>query len=596
MMAKPRLPQSRSPKRAVRSSKGKTHVGKIAPAKARTALPEAVLAEDSSAVAPQPSAPDAEPLTPDSAPQPSSSHSFDPQSPPPSAEIELKLSISAEEMERLLRHPFLKAAARGRAVTRHLHNVYYDTPEFALRSEKVALRLRRDGAKWMQTLKTAGRVEGGLHMRQEHDAPVPAQLLNYHALAQSGASAVFNDAQLRGSLQPVFVTDFKRSTRDIEAAPGILVELCIDSGSVTAGANTAQIREVELELKTGQPSDLLDFARQLLQQVPMRLEPRSKAERGYALAAHTRQAPSKASPLALHAGMSVTDAFAEVVSSCLHHLQANERGLLESDDEEYLHQARVALRRLRSAFSVFGRALPRRAFEGLLEEVRWLGGCLGPARDWDVFATQSLPTLSTAFPRERGLRWLIEATATRRADANRAAREAVASVRYTTLLLDVVGSLYRQPWTTLDDEAAASERARPPSEFAAAVLTRHHRKVIKSGRDHAELDTTALHAWRIQVKKLRYAADFFSSLYEPKAARAYGAALAGLQELLGSLNDAASVERLCEALRDDPQDASVSEILGLARGWSSATARAYIERLPEAWKRFRQCDPFWKEE
>ena len=68
------------------------------------------------------------------------------------------------------------------------------------------------------------------------------------------------------------------------------------------------------------------------------------------------------------------------------------------------------------------------------------------------------------------------------------------------------------------------------------------------------------------------------------------------QRHLGSLNDAATVERLCEALRDDPQDTSVSEILGLARGWSSATARAYIERLPEAWKRFRQCDPFWKEE
>jgi len=499
-------------------------------------------------------------------------------------------------MERLPRHPLLKTAARGRAITRHLYNVYYDTPEFALRSDKVALRLRRDGAKWIQTLKTAGRVEGGLHLRQEHDTPVPAQLLNYHALAQSGASAVFNDAELRANLQAVFVTDFKRSTHNIEAASGTLVELCIDSGSVTAGTNTAPISEVELELKTGQPGDLLDFARQLLQQVPMRLEPMSKAERGYALAAHTRQAPSKSSPPLLHAGMSVTDAFKQVVSSCLAHLQANERGILQSEDDEYLHQARVALRRLRSAFSVFDRALPRAAFEVLLEELRWLGSYLGPARDWDVFATQSLPTLSTAFPRERGLHWLMETTAARRADADRGAREAVASVRYTTLLLDVVAALYRQPWTAFGDEAAANERARPLPEFAAAILTRHHRKVIKSGREHAELDTAALHAWRIQVKKLRYAADFLSSLYEQKATRAYDAALAGLQGLLGSLNDAATVERLCEGLRHDPQDASESEILGVARGWSSATARAYIERVPDAWKRFRQCEPFWKGE
>ena len=146
-------------------------------------------------------------------------------------------------MERLPRHPLLKAAARRPAITRHLYNVYYDTPEFALRSDKVALRLRRDGTKWTQTLKTAGRVEGRPSLRQEHDTPVPAQLLNYHALAQSGASAVFNDAELRASLQAVFVTDFKRSTHDIEAASGTLVELCIDSGSVTAGTNTAPISE-----------------------------------------------------------------------------------------------------------------------------------------------------------------------------------------------------------------------------------------------------------------------------------------------------------------------------------------------------------------
>jgi len=591
MMAKPR-----SPKRAASSGKGKTQGEKIARAKARSERLEATVPEDSSTPGPEPSAPAVE-STSHSAPLPSSSNSSDSQPLSPStSEIELKLSISPEEMERLSRHPFLKATARNRTVTRHLHNVYYDTPEFALRSDKVALRLRRDGKKWTQTLKTAGRVEGGLHLRQERDTPVPAQLLNYHALAQSGASAVFNDAERRASLQAVFVTDFKRSARDIVTASGALVELCIDSGSVAAGANTAQISEVELELKTGQPGDLLDFARQLLQQVPMRLEPRTKAERGYALAAQTLEVPSKASAPVLNAEMSVTYAFAQVVSSCLAHLQANERGLVASDDDEYLHQVRVALRRLRSAFSVFGRALPRAAFEALLEELRWLGSYLGPARDWDVFATQSLPALGTAFPGERGLRWLVEATAARRADADRGAREAVASVRYTTLLLDIVAALYRQPWTTLEDEGAATERARPLPQFAAAILTRYHRKVAKCGRDHANLDTTALHAWRIQVKKLRYAADFFSSLYEYKTTRAYGAALAGLQELLGSLNDAATVERLCEALRDDPQDASVSEMFGLARGWSSATARAYIERLPEAWKRFRQCDPFWKEE
>ena len=592
-MVNPKLPRRASP-----ADKGTTNSGN-ATGTSTSANPSNAEVSDA------PSAPDAGPIAPVAgsfavgpAPSPPSADPSDRRPSPSSSvnEIELKLSISPDEMARLPRRPLIRKAARGRALTRHLHSVYYDTPTFALRTDGVALRLRRDGARWTQTLKTAGQVQAGLHLRQEHDTPVPAQLLNYQALARSGASAVFNDPELRSSLQQVFVTDFKRAIREVEAAPGTLVELCMDSGSIIAGAATAPICEVELELKTGQPADLLEFARRLLQQVPMRLEPRSKAERGYALAVGTPPAPAKASAPLLHAGMSVTDAFSQVVLSCLAHLQTNERGLLETDDEEYLHQARVALRRLRSAFSVFGRALPRAGFEGLLTELRWLGTHLGPARDWDVFATQSLPALAGAFPGDLGLHRLIETTAARRANADRGASEAVASVRYTTLLLDVLTALYRQPWMTLPDDAASSERARPLPEFAAAVLTRHHRKVVKGGRDHADLDAAGLHALRIQIKKLRYAADFFGTLYEPKATRAYTAALAGLQDLLGSLNDAATVERLCEVLREEGEDSTTPEVLGLARGWSAATARAHIERLPDAWKRFRQSEPFWKRE
>src|SRR5207344_41549 len=113
-----------------------------------------------------------------------------------------------------------------------------------------------------------------------------------------------------------------------------------------------------------------------------RLEAASKAERGYALVAGLTTAPVKAIAPALQPAMTVTQAFRTIVFSCIAHLQANERGLLETDDPEYLHQARVALRRLRSALSVFNRAFPRALFEELVVDLRWLGSCLGPARDW----------------------------------------------------------------------------------------------------------------------------------------------------------------------------------------------------------------------
>jgi CHAD domain-containing protein len=118
--------------------------------------------------------------------------------------------------------------------------------------------------------------------------------------------------------------------------------------------------------------------------------------------------------------------------------------------------------------------------------------------------------------------------------------------------------------------------------------------VRKAGRGHAQLDTAGLHLLRIEIKKLRYAAEFFSRLWERKAVREYTAALAALQELLGSLNDAATAERLCEALREPAGGPDCAEALGLVRGWAAGSARAQLARLPEAWDAFRKSACFWE--
>jgi triphosphatase len=511
-----------------------------------------------------------------------------------SAEIELKLSISPENVARLARFKYLKSASRRRAVTAKLYSIYYDTPEFALRDQGVALRLRRAGSRWVQTLKTAGRVEAGLHQREELETPLPAQILNYTVLSRSNAAPVLADPALPFKLRPVFVTEFKRTTRQLAPVAGSKIEFCLDRGVVSTEDAQLPISEIELELKSGPPSALLDFALGLLEHVPLRLEAASKAERGYALAAGLLAAPVKASAPALLPSMSVAEAFRTVVFACIAHLQANERGLLETDDAEYLHQARVALRRLRSALSVFNRAFPRLLFEEHIAEVRWLGGLLGPARDWDVFAIETLPAVCAVFPGEPGLHWLIERTAQLRAAADGSAREAIASARYTALLLRLTGVFLREPWSQLAEDAAAAERALALPAFAASVLTRRHKRVSNRGHHLAELDFAGLHALRIQIKKLRYAAEFFSALYDKRYVREYLTALAALQELLGGLNDAAAVERLLEPLREGNEGGQLLEGVGLLRGWTAAGTRARLAQLPTAWERFRQCGVFWK--
>jgi inorganic triphosphatase YgiF len=506
-------------------------------------------------------------------------------------EVELKLSIAPQDVSALARAAPLKTAALGRAATSHLYSIYYDTPQRALRDSGVALRLRRAGKRWVQTLKSAGRVDAGLHQREEIETPLAAQILNYRALSESNAAPVLADPQLPLQLAPVFVTDFKRTTRQLQPAPGTHIELCLDRGTITAGSAQAPLSEVELELKAGPPAHLIDLALALVEHVPMRLEPASKAERGYALAAGSATVPVRARPVELNDQMSVAAALRAIVFACIEHLQANERGLLELDDIEYVHQARVAVRRLRSAFSVFRPAFPRELFDRQLTELRWLAQTLGQARDWDVLMTQTLPGVCHALPAETGLHELMERCTGLRAAARRAAQEAVASKRYTVLLLELGGAFLRAPWMESADEGAA-ERDRPLLDFAGAVLAEHHRKVTKRGDDLAGLDDAQLHQLRIRIKKLRYAAEFFSTLHDKKDVRDYLDALARLQELLGTLNDVATAERIARALRDDGNGEHL-EGLGLLRGWCASRAQDSRTRLSKAWKRFEECEKFW---
>lgn len=506
-------------------------------------------------------------------------------------EIELKLSITPADAARIGRLPLVRAAAIGRTHTRRLHTIYYDTPEHALQRAGVALRLRKDGARWVQTLKGGGRVEAGLHERNEVESRVSGPFLD-QAMLDANLDGELADPAARAHLQPLFVTEFRRRLRVLEPVPGTRIELCVDDGSISTATRSLPMHEIELELKAGSALTLIDFADALVQALPLRLEPASKAARGYLLTSEAGAAPTRARAIALTPQLSVIEALRKIVFACVGHLQANEAGMLAGEDAEYLHQARVALRRLRSAFSVFADAVPRHSVAPLLEEIRWLDRALAPARDWDVFVLETLPPLRAAFPADAGLDALMQRAIALRTEAGERARAALRSPRYTRLLLHAIALFHRQPWLADTAPEPAAARAMTSAAFAASVLAQRRRKVRKRGRDIAELDHAALHALRIAIKKLRYAAEFFATLHDGKAQRRFARALAGLQTHLGALNDAATVERLCRQLTADDSDSH--EAIGVLRGWSAARAAAHIEQLRPAWKAWRDIAPHWE--
>lgn len=506
------------------------------------------------------------------------------------SETELKLLVPPGASRRLGAHPLLKGA--GRPITKKLYSVYLDTPDLDLCRRGVAFRLRKDGARWVQTVKGGGEAKSGLHRRVELETGVAGPVPDCTVIDSEAFSGLFSPPRLCAQLQPVFSTQFSRTSRIVSLTPDVTVEVCLDRGVIKCGDSIAPICELELELKSGASWHLYELALQLLDSVPLRIENRSKAERGYALLRGESSAPIKAHAVALDAGMSVDDAFKAIVWASLNHLQANERGMLGSRDPEYLHQMRVALRRVRSAFSTFSGALPQEEAALFVAETKWLARALGPARDWDVFMTETLPPILREFGNHDGLAALKKQGARARTAGQRRAQGAVGSQRYQRLNLRLSGWIAAEFRFKPADEAKLAASRAPAPAFAGAALERRFARARKRSRKLRQLSAAELHLLRIAVKKLRYVVDSFATLYDEKCVGRMLARLVRLQNILGAMNDAATVAALIKSL-GAKSGKDMIEARGIVLGWTQGRAEALKYELYSAWKAFRDCGKCW---
>lgn len=509
-----------------------------------------------------------------------------------SIETELKLLVAARDIARLRRHPLLKQAVRAPA--HKLYTVYYDTPDLELWRAGLTLRLRRRDGRWVQTIKGEGSVVAGLHRRMEIEAEVTGPLPDFTAIRERELARRFRSARLRAQLKPVMITQFTRASHLISPAAEVSIEASVDRGVIKSGDATEPVSELELELRSGEPWRAYQAGLQLLSAAPLLVENRSKAERGIALHTGTPRQPVKAADSPVVEGMSAQEAFKALLQACLAQFIANQHGMLEGRDPEYLHQMRVALRRLRSVFSTFAPLFPEGALSPPVTETRWLARKLGRARDWDVFNTETLPRVVTHYADHAGIAALRRAAASRRLAANRVARCAVKSTRAQGFLLALGGWLAAQTWRSGMAPAQLDALARPVGEFANAVLERALARVVKRGRHFARRTPPQLHRLRIAAKKLRYATEFFGPLYDGKRVRDFHAALGEIQDGLGRLNDAQTVTRLAARASGGLKGAAVSEARGILFGWSIATQELGARRLRGKWKAFRASAPFWK--
>jgi inorganic triphosphatase YgiF len=512
------------------------------------------------------------------------------ESEPGRPEVELKLRAQPEDLDKLRRH----FTARGLTPDeQHVVTGYYDTPELALAGSGIALRVRRDGARLVQSLKARARAAAGATMgaaaRGEWEAPVSGDQPELARLDDAADRLV--PEHLRPALRRIFDTDIRRTRFDLALGEGTAVEVAVDEGRVATDLASRPIAEIELELKAEEPKPgdagrLYELALELQRVADLQLATESKADLGYGLAGAEPPAAAKAASPALPPLVSAVEGFRIIMRGCIGHLLENEQPARSADPVEGVHQMRVAARRVRSAMKLFRPLLASAESGWIADELKWLGNELGRVHDWDVFADGTLAALRQEAPDVAAA--LAGPAAAWRAAAHESLAASLDAPRYTTLLLTLGAWVEADRWCA---DAGRRQRRRlesPLDAVAGRLLDGLERPVREAGRDVGELDDAERHELRKALKKLRYGVEFLGELYPRRAVRRYRRPMQRLQRRLGDLNDLVAAAALADQLRREAEAAAAE-----ARAIFGRRLARRVVKLEGRWRRFAEAAPFW---
>ena len=452
-------------------------------------------------------------------------------------ETELKLSLPVPFVPALRAHPLLQVAEPVGSV-KTLDNTYFDTSDLKLHEQHVALRTRQQGDIWLQTVKCAAVSVGGLSQRPEWEKPYTGEF-DFTDVELKPVRKILQ--KLQPQLQPVFTTLFNRETLFLRMDSGAEVLLMIDQGDILAQGKKLPLCELELELVSGQPEELLHLAIDLAETLPLLPSDISKAERGYKLFKGETEQPTKMPSVQLSKQQTPLSAFKSLAFACTAQWQGNVKGVASSDDPEFVHQLRISQRRLRALLRLFKPILPQDWFvywnKTLADNARIFSG----VRDLDVMSDELLPELRLLpetdhwhFPE------LHQLVINQRDLARHALMEHPDLQRQGRLILMLVTELHALELPDYEDETLKS--------FIKQQLKPLRNRINKRYRTALKGDLDDLHQLRIALKPLRYALDFFITILpSDKILPEYVAVLTAVRAL-GQVNDMAMATRILSGL------------------------------------------------
>ncbi len=498
-------------------------------------------------------------------------------------EVELKLRLlSPADGAWVFDAPALAARLATPPRDERLETWYFDTAAGGLRDAGLTYRIRLEDGRWMATVKADGVSAGGLHQRREWTVPVGGPEPRYDHFAATEAGPLLTAAGDDEPLAPLFRTVFDRRRADV-AVGDSRIEAAVDMGTIVAGDREEPIAEVELELKEGSAAAVLALGAELVRQVPLAVETRSKFHRALALAelddgwqAAPRPEPEDA---ALPGVLSLIVAQIGAV------LAAYEAFTAARGTAAATHRLRVQLRRLRSLAALAKPLVEDAEYDRWQAELRALSRATDGVREADV-AGAAWEQMLAACPPLTPPPWLGLMLAN---DRERLAAEldgALGQGRLTATLLAF--------WARLLDGKAYRSTDNTLAAFAADRLAGWLEELRGTGRDISAEDVDGLHRLRIGGKKVRYALESLGAA--DRRTKVLVARLRELQDCLGHIHDAATIAAAMDRWLSGHASRVVHRDAGLLIGW---TARLGVEARGEfapAWKRFRRAARRWRKD
>jgi len=287
----------------------------------------------------------------------------------------------------------------------------------------------------------------------------------------------------------------------------------------------------------------------------------------------------------------VEEAFQTILQTNFNHMVAWEPVALDGKDPDGVRKVRVSWRRIRSMLPTFRAAFPRSLTDSWAVEMKWAQSQLGPARDLDVLIHERLAGDISDPGKEKLLKLAEKA----RADAYSQVRKTLKGKRYGSLKRGLSKWNKSKAWN--DDLPRKRRKAIKGNivPFAVASLNKAERRVLKAGTNIKSRSDEELHRLRIQCKKLRYAGEFFTPLFDKQEMRAYIKRLKELQDMLGLMHDIAVIEDdilgpVKAGVKNRRIDKFVKAFAAEQRSHYGDTKKQLLRR----WKQFKAADQPWK--